>query len=78
MRDYLHDEFVALCADIRSDSDYTVVITLNQSLLNGDVITTEIPGKVMVKIRARQYRRNCDIRPCQGAGFIEPEYINST
>jgi chondroitin AC lyase len=40
---FFDDEFVALGADIRSESDYTVATTLNQSLLNGDVIiaTTE-------------------------------------
>ena len=36
---FFDDEFVALGADIRSESDYTVATTLNQSLLNGDVIT---------------------------------------
>lgn len=41
---FFDDEFVALGAAIRSDSDYPVATTLNQSLLNGDVVVESAEG----------------------------------
>lgn len=45
---FFDDEFVALGAGIRSDSEYPVATTLNQSLLNGDVVSGQSGGAASV------------------------------
>lgn len=45
---FFDDEFVALGAGIRSDSEYPVATTLNQSLLNGDVVSGQSGGATSV------------------------------
>ena len=42
---FFDDEFIALGAAIRSESDYPVATTLNQSLLNGDVTASNTAGQ---------------------------------
>ncbi len=46
---FFDDEFVALGADIRSDSDYPVATTLNQSLLTGDVTIGTTGGESVLR-----------------------------
>ena len=51
---FFDDEFVALGAAIHSESEHPVATTLNQSLLNGDVVVASASGDSVVDRGARE------------------------